>query len=186
MTDKTTTSDQYDAYVTRGGACREDVSPHGHYYVECHNGKGELVWADHIENLVTTVGKNLLMDTIFGNTAAGAVVLGLKGTGTAVVGDTQASHGSWLEVGGANAPVYTGNRQAMTFGAASGGTKSTSVTNSFSITSTGTVAGCFINIAGSATKDDTTGKLYSVGDFGSAKAVNNLDVVTVTYTGSAV
>jgi len=44
-----------------------------------------------------------------------------RGAGSAAVGDTQASHAGWLEVGLANAPTYTGNRQAPTFSAAAAG-----------------------------------------------------------------
>ena len=108
--------------------------------------------------------------------------MGLKGTGTAVVGDTQASHTGWLEVGGTNAPVYTGNRKTVTFAAASGGSISSTGTYSFAITSSGTVAGCFINVGGSANKDDTTNTLFSAGDFSSSKSVSNTDTLTVTYT----
>jgi hypothetical protein len=50
------------------------------------------------------------------------------------------------------------------------------------MTSTGTVAGCFINIGGSATKDNTTGTLFSAGDFSSSKAVVSGDTIAVTYT----
>ena len=149
---------------------------------------GNVKWEDAIENLVTTVGKNLTLDTILGNSAAGAVVMGLKGAGTPVIGDTQASHGSWNEVGGTNAPTYSGNRKTPTFSAAayvSGTTctKSTSSASTFAITSTGTVAGCFINIGGSATIDDTTGTLFSAGNFtGGSRTVASGDTLNVTYT----
>jgi len=122
------------------------------------------------------------LDTILGAVSAGAVVMGLKGTGTAVVGDTQASHAGWLEVGGTNAPAYSGDRKTPSFSAAAAASKTTSSAVSFSMTSTGTVAGCFINIGGSATKDNTTGTLFSAGDFSSAKAVVNGDSIAVTYT----
>ena len=122
-----------------------------------------------------------MLDTNFANSAGGAVVMGLKGTGTAVVADTQASHASWLEVGLANAPTYTGNRQTPSFAAAAAGSKAATALT-FAITSTGTVAGCFINIGGSATKDTTTGTLFSAGDFSSSKAVINGDSIAVTYT----
>jgi hypothetical protein len=126
------------------------------------------------------------MDTTLGNTAGGAVVMGLKGTGTAVVADTQASHASWLEVGLANAPTYTGNRPTPTFSAASAGAKTTSSAVTFAITSSGTVAGCFINIGGSATKDNTTGTLFSAGDFtAGSKTVTSGDTLSVTYTATA-
>lgn len=142
------------------------------------------VWSDHIDNVVTTVGKNLGLDTILaGSGYTAAVVMGLKGTGTAVAGDTQASHAGWLEVGLANAPAYTGNRPTPAFSSAAAGVKATSSAVAFTFTSGGTVAGCFINLAGSATKDNTTGTLLSAGDFsGGNKTVANTDVLNVTYS----
>jgi formate/nitrite transporter FocA (FNT family) len=145
-----------------------------------------LKWKDDIHNLVTTVGKNFTMDTTLGNTAGGAVVMGLKGVGTAAVGDTQASHATWLEVGLANAPTYTGNRPTPTFSAAAAGAKTTSSAVTFAITGSGTVAGCFINIGGLATKDNTTGTLFSAGDFtAGSKTVTSGDTLSVTYTATA-
>lgn len=169
-------------------ACRYNALPtdamsiYGTYHAICHDKDGNVKWEDGIKNLVTTVGKNLTLDTVLGNSAAGAVVMGLKGTGTAVVGDTQASHPSWNEVGLANAPTYSGNRKTPSFSAAAAGTKITSTAVVFSITSTGTVAGCFINIGGSSTIDDTTGTLFSAGDFSSSKSVINGDTISVTYS----
>ena len=160
----------------------DTMSIQGHYTAVCYSVDGFVKWADDIENLVTTVGKNFTLDTTLGNTAGGAVVMGLKGVGSANVTDTQASHASWLEVGGTNAPAYSGNRPTPSFSAASAGSKTTSSAVSFSITGTGTVAGCFINIGGSATKDSTTGTLFSAGDFSSSKAVVSGDTIAVTYT----
>jgi hypothetical protein len=108
--------------------------------------------------------------------------MGLKGTGTAVAADTMTSHATWLEVGLANAPTYSGNRPAPSFSAASSGSKTTASAVSFAMTGTGTVAGCFINIGGSATKDTTTGILFSAGDFSSSKSVVSGDTIAVTYT----
>jgi hypothetical protein len=185
MKDKVQIADVCEASVTRGASHKEATSISGYYTVECFN-NGQLVWKDDIHNLVTTVGKNFTMDTTLGNTAGGAVVMGLKGTGTAAVTDTQASHAGWLEVGLANAPVYTGNRPTPTFSAASSGSKTTSSAVTFAITSSGTVAGCFINIGGSATKDNTTGTLFSAGDFtAGAKTVTSGDTLSVTYTATA-
>jgi hypothetical protein len=158
------------------------MSIHGTYHAVCFSADGFLKWEDDIKNLVTTVGKNFTLDTTLGNTAGGAVVMGLKGTGTAVVADTQASHGSWNEVGGTNAPAYSGNRPTPSFNSASSGSKATSSSVSFSMTSTGTVAGCFINIGGSSTKDSTTGTLFSAGDFSSSKSVVNGDTIAVSYS----
>ena len=142
------------------------------------------VWTDEINNVVTTVGKNLGLDTILaGSGYTAAVVMGLKGAGTAVAADTMASHGAWLEVGLANAPAYTGNRPTPSFSSAAAGVKQTSAAVAFTFTSGGTVAGCFITLAGSATKDNTTGTLLSAGDFtGGNKTVANTDVLNVTYS----
>lgn len=186
FSEKVKMSDQCDATVVRGASMKEAQSISGYYEVKCHGADGQLKWEEEIYNIVTTVGLNLTMDTVLGNVAAGAVVLGLKGTGVAVLADTQASHASWLEVGGANAPTYTGNRQAPTFGAAAAGAKATSTPVVFSITGSGTVAGCFINIGGSATKDNTTGTLFSAGDFtAGSKTVTSGDTLSVTYTATA-
>ena len=158
------------------------MSIHGTYYAICRDKDGNIKWEDGIKNLVTTVGKNLTLDTVLGNSAAGAVVMGLKGTGAASAGNTQASHVGWDEVGLANAPTYSGNRKTPSFDPASSGSKSTASAVVFSITSTGTVAGCFINIGGSSTIDDTTGTLFSAGDFSSSKSVVSGDTISVTYS----
>jgi len=181
-TEKITANDLCEAATKYNTMPEDQMSIHGTYHAVCYDANGNVKWEDDIINLVTTVGKNFTLDTTLGNTAGGAVVMGLKGTGTAVVADTQASHASWLEVGLANAPTYTGNRPTPSFSAASAGSKVTSSAVSFSMTSTGTVAGCFINIGGSATKDNTTGTLFSAGDFSSSKAVVNGDTIAVTYT----
>jgi len=182
MNDKIIATETIEAATSYNTQPNDIMSIDGHYTAICYSADGFVKWADEIENLVTTVGKNATLDTILGNTAAGAVVMGLKGTGTAAVTDTQASHAGWLEVGLANAPTYSGNRPTPSFSAASSGSKTTSSAVSFTITSTGTVAGCFINIGGSSTKDNTTGTLFSAGDFSSSKSVVNGDTIAVTYT----
>jgi len=180
--DKITATDKAEAATKYNTMPEDTISINGTYHAVCYDADGNIKWEDDIENLVTTVGKNFTLDTTLGNTAGGAVVMGLKGTGTAVVADTQASHASWLEVGLANAPTYSGNRPTPSFSAASSGSKATSSAVSFSMTSTGTVAGCFINIGGSSTKDNTTGTLFSAGDFSSSKSVVSGDSIAVTYT----
>lgn len=184
--EKVKMADQCDATVVRNAAMKENQSISGYYTIECRGSDGQIKWIDDIHNLVTTVGLNLTMDTILGNSAAGAVVMGLKGVGTANIADTQASHVTWNEVGGSNAPTYTGNRQTPSFSAAVAGAKTTSAPVVFSMTGSGTVAGCFINIGGSATKDDSTGTLFSAGDFtAGSKTVTNGDTLSVTYTATA-
>jgi hypothetical protein len=54
------------------------------------------------------------------------------------------------------------------------------------MTSSGTVAGAFVNIGGSSTVDSTTGILFSAGDFtAGSKTVTSGDTINVTYTLSA-
>ena len=184
--EKTNIGDSCTASVDRSAIHNESIELKGTYQVDCHDASGVLKWNDVIGNLVTTVGKNSTMDTMLGNVAAGAVVMGLKGVGTAVVADTQASHASWLEVGLANLPTYTGTRKTPVFGVAVAGVKTTSSTVVFTMSGTGTVAGCFINIGGSATQDNTTGVLYSAGDFtAGSKAVTSGDTLSVTYSATA-
>ena len=183
--EKTNVGDTCSASVDRGASYDESMSLHGTYEVVCHDKFGVIKWADIIGNLVTTVGKDSTMDTMLGNVAVGAVVMGLKGTGTALVTDTQASH-TWLEVGLANAPTYSGNRKTPVFGAASAGVKSTSSVVVFTMTGSGTVAGCFINLGGSATIDNTTGVLFSAGDFtAGSKTVTSGDTLSVSYSATA-
>lgn len=175
-----------DAAITRGAGHSEGTSISGYYEVKCHAADGALKWEDDIHNLVTTVGKNLTLDTVLGNTAAGAIVMGLKGTGTAAVGDTQASHAGWLEVGLANIPTYTAPRKTPSFSAAVAGAKTTSAVVVFIFTGSGTVAGCFINVGGSSVIDNTTGTIFSAGDFTAGpKLVSSGDSISVTYTAVA-
>jgi hypothetical protein len=179
-------ADTCDASVVRGASHSEISSINGYYTVECHAADGQLKWKDDIHNLVTTVGKNSILDNYLGNTAGGTVRMGLKGTGTPDVTDTQASHATWLEVGLANAPTYSGSRPTPSFSIASAGSKTTSAAVVFSMTGSGTVAGCFINVGGSATIDNTTGVLFSAGDFtAGSKTVTSGDTLSVTYTATA-
>lgn len=177
--------DSVSATVARGGGAAENGKIIGVYHVECRDKDGNLKWADKAFNKVTTVGVNALLDhALAGSAYTAACYMGLKGTGTAVVGDTMASHGSWVEVGNANAPAYTAPRKTLTFSAASGGTKASTGTYTYAITSSGTVAGCFLVFSTGAvsTIDSTAGVLLSAGDFtGGSKTVGNGDSLTVTY-----
>lgn len=151
----------------------------------------ELKWAEEFDNIVTTVGKNLALDTFLAGSAYTVVgpYLGLINTNasSAVVGDTMASHAGWLEVGNANAPTYTAPRKTVAWSAAAAGSKATSAALSYAIGSSGTVGGCFLVFGSGAvsTIDSTAGTLYSAGAFtGGSKTVGNGDTLAVTYTAS--
>lgn len=195
MIDKTQLGDVCSAGISSKNPHEEATSIHGYYTAECHGADGKLKWKDEIHNLVTTAGKNKTMDTTLGNTAGGAVYMGLvTGTGTGgtttpvyAAGDIQSSHTGWNEAGSTYDPHYSGTRASPTFAAASGGAKTTNGTlPTFSITTSGRVYGCFINIGGTSAIDNTTGTLFSEGTFtGGYRDVINGDVITVTYTATA-
>lgn len=183
MEDRIELNEAMTANLMRSGMMAEAMGLKGRFECELVR-DGEVIWTDVIDNLVTTVGKNDALDKyLAGSSYSATPRMGLKGTGSAAAGDTQASHAGWLEQGLANAPTYTGNRPSPSWSAASAGSKATSAAVSFAITSTGTVFGVFINNGGSATKDDTTGVLFSAGDFsGGSRAVINGDTLNITYT----
>jgi hypothetical protein len=181
--------DSFGASVSYGGGSLENVGLEGVYVATCYGADGIEKWSDTVENLTTNVGRASLNDAYLGNTAAGAIVMGLKGTGSAAYTDTQASHAGWLEVGATNAPTYSGTRKTPTFSSATSANPSVLSTSSaviFSMTSSGTVYGAFINIGGSSTIDSTTGTLFSIGAFtAGSKTVTSGDTINVTYTLSA-
>lgn len=183
--DRITPADQTGATVVYGPnrIAADTLDVHGFFTVWCVGPDGKEKWRDTIANLVTTVGKNDILDKYLkGSGYTQTFRMGLKGVGTAVAADTQASHASWLEVGLANAPTYTGPRKDVTMGAAAAGV-STAPTQSFAMTGSGTVAGCFTNNGGSATIDSTTGVLFAAGDFSAGnKVVTSGDTVNAAYS----
>jgi hypothetical protein len=181
-----------DASIVRGGSMSERAEAHGRYEIECIGADGKLKWREPIENVVATVGKNLMLDTAFAGSAytvTGPYMGLISSTSyTAVAaGDTMASHSGWLEAGGANAPTYTGNRKTAVWSAATAGGKALSAALSYAITSTGTVKGAFLcfGTGAVATKDDTNGTLWSAGTFSTGdKAVVNGDTLNVAFSTS--
>lgn len=154
----------------------EKFAPRFTYNVECIGADGQVKWVEKYDNLVTTVGKTDLIDKYFKGAAyTAAWFLGLKGTGTAVVGDTLASHAGWAEVN-----PYTGNRPAITFGTTAAGSNTATVV-AYTITGTATVAGAFVG----SVNTGTAGTLYSAGDFSVSRNVVLGDTLNVTLTVSA-
>jgi hypothetical protein len=159
--------------VTNPALAEAIETPHFCYEIECVGADGEVKWTETIRNLVTTEGKNDIIDKYFkGASYTAAWYLGLKGTGSAAAGDTLASHAGWSEV-----TPYAGNRPAITFGTTSGGSN-TATAVSISINATATVAGAFL----SSVNTGTSGKLYSAGDFAASRSVISGDTLNVTPT----
>jgi hypothetical protein len=181
-----------DASVIRGSGLGEHAEARGRYEVECIGDDGKLKWREVINNVVQTVGKNLMLDTAFAGaayTVTGPYMGLISSTSYSAVSanDTMTSHAGWLEAGGANAPTYTGNRKTAVWSAASAGSKALSAALTFAITSSGTVKGAFL-VYGSgavATKDDGNGVLWSAGTFTTGdKAVVNGDTLNCQYSSS--
>jgi hypothetical protein len=194
MSELTKMGDRVEATVIRGAGQEEQVGLHGVYKAECFDAQGNLKWSDTFDNLTTNVGRQDLLNKYFaGTTYTTSMVVGLMGnsggSSTPAYTDTQGSHSGWLEVGGANAPTYSGTRKTPTFAAATSANPSvlqTSAVVVFSMTSSGTVTGAFINNGGSSTIDNTTGILFSAGNFtAGSKTVTSGDTINVTYSLSA-
>lgn len=193
MNERINPADAVGASVSKGGALSASVHASGVYTVECYGADGALKWRDEFPNTVTTVGKNLLLDTLLGGSGYSVTgpycgLISSASYSAIAAGDTMSSHAGWLEAGSGNAPTYSGSRKTLSFSAASSGSKATSSAASFSITGTGTIKGGFVVLGSgaSATVENTGGTLYSAGLFsGGDRAVINGDTVNVSYTASA-
>ena len=185
-----------DASVIRGAKEVESVNVTGKYVAQCFDVHGNLKWQDEFDNLVTTQGKNHLLNTyLASNTysavAGGKVFLGListSGYSAVAAGDTANSHTGWTEFTGYSQVA----RPQPAFSTAASGSKATSSAAVFSITSSDTVKGTFLvannntGTAGAAKKGGFSGVLYSAGLFtGGDKTVASSDIINVTYTASA-
>lgn len=171
------------ACLMTGAGMAEAAQLGGRYRVECVGADGQVKWVDYIDNLVTTVGKNDLLDKyLAGSAYTAAWYLGLiSATGyTAVAaGDTSASHAGWTE----STAYSNATRPAPSWGSASAGSKASTAT-AFTINATDTIKGAFL--ISNSTKGGTTGVLYSAGLFAAGdRSVINGDTLNVTYTASA-
>lgn len=180
--EKINAAESIGAGVSRSGGQSEQLHATGVYKVTCIGADGEVKWEDTIQNLVTTVGKNDLLDKyLAGSAYTAAWYLGLVDGGTTptyAAGDTSASHSGWTE----SVAYSNSTRPAPTWSAASAGSKSTTAT-AFNINGTATIAGTFL--ISNSTKSGTTGILYSAGSFtGGNKSVSSGDTLNVTYTAS--
>lgn len=167
---------------------QEQALAHGRFSAVCRDADGVELWREEFDNLVTTQGKNFLLDNgLAGSAYTAAFFLGLissVGFTAVAAGDTMASHAGWQEAGLAVAPAYSeGTRRTAAWAAASAGSKALSAGLVYTFTGAGTVKGSFLTTV--ATKDGTTGTLYSAGLFsGGDQPVVATNTVTVSYTAS--
>jgi hypothetical protein len=169
---------------------QEGANATGIYKFECRDKHGILKWSAETTNVVTTVGKNLALDSYLsasGGAAPGGSgpYLGLidsSGYSAVSASDTMVSHGGWSEFSG-----YSGTRKTPSWSSASSGSKAFSAAVSFSINATGTVQGGFLvyGTSASTTIGNTSGTLYSASAFsGGSKSVASGDTLNVTYSAS--
>ena len=143
----------------------------------------EVKWIEAFDNLVTTAGKNDMLDKyLAGSSYTAAWYIGLISstsyTTGAAVGDTMSSHGGWIE----DVEYSQAARVTTAWSAAAAGSKALSAACVYSINGDGTtIKGCFLNSV--STKSGTTGTLFSAGLFtGGDKVLANGDTLNVSYT----
>ena len=168
----------------------ESAQAEGVYTFKCFEYEGgPLLWEQTIDNVVCTLGKNLMLQTALTGSAYTVtgpymgLISSVSYTAVAAA-DTMASHTGWTEAGSTNAPTFTA-RVAPAFGTASAGALATSSATSFTMTGAGTLVGAFITYGTGAvtTLMSTAGTLLSAGAFtGGNQPVNSGNVVQVTYS----
>lgn len=155
----------------------------GVYHIECHAPDGSLRWEVDIKNLVTTAGKNKLLDATLktGLTSPAwyvGLVTGPGGSNTYAAADTMSSHAGWTE----STAYSEATRQALTLGSIASGSVDNSASKAvFTLNATATIGGAFL--VDNSTKGGTTGTLYSVGSNSNGdKSGGSGDTISVTYT----
>jgi hypothetical protein len=174
----------------------EGMGVEGFYKVECRDAQGNLKWNEEFPNLVVAVGKQLMLDTLLRTSGTYTTVgpfLGLINNSTTFAAADTMTSKTWTEL-----TTYTVGGSAVrgtaVFAAASStGTTPSNVTTStataitYTMTGSATVYGCFLVTGAGAvsTISNTSGTLYSEGNFSTAKAVTSGDTVSVTYSTTA-
>jgi hypothetical protein len=174
----------------------EGMGVDGFYHVECRDAAGNLKWEEEFPNLVVAVGKQLMLDTLLRTSGTYTTVgpfLGLIDNSTTFAAADTMTSKTWTEL-----TTYTVGGSAVrgtaVFGAASSsGTTPSNVTTSaataitYTMTGSATVYGCFLVTGTGAvsTISNTSGTLYSEGNFATAKTVTSGDTVSVTYSTTA-
>ena len=168
----------------------ESAQAEGVYTFKCFEYEGgPLLWEDKIDNVVCTLGKNLMLQTALTGSAYTVTgpymgLISSIGYTAVAAADTMALHTGWNEAGSTNAPTFAA-RVAPAFGTATAGAISTSTPTSFTMTGAGTLVGAFITYGTGAvaTLMSTAGTLLSAGAFtGGNQPVNSGNVVQVTYS----
>jgi hypothetical protein len=182
--EKSKANDTVNGSVARKNGFNESMSAGGVFTVTCYDSEGKEKWVDICPNLVVNVGLQDMNNKYFtGSSYTAAWYIGLvNGTSASTTfsgGDTLASHVGWDENSS-----YSGNRKALSFGAATlndpSNINNASSAASFTMNANATIAGAFVaNVA-----TGTSGTLFSVSDFQSPgdRTVVSGDVLNITYS----
>lgn len=182
MINKMDVKDKVSVGVERNRSLPDMLNPKGRFHVE-HVRDGEIIATYDFDNGITNVGKNSLLGVYFhADTQITTWYISLvdnSGFSAFAAADTMGSHAGWTE----SQDYDESTRVSWGPGAAA----SQSITNASAITftmnATKTIKGIFITSV--STKGGTTGTLWSTAAFGSTVAVNDDDLLKVTYTVSA-
>jgi len=177
----------------------EDMGVHGHYHVVCRDKDGNIKWEEEFPNLVVAIGKQLMLDTLLRTSGTYTTVGPFLGLTNATLTPAATDTMTTLVGGGKEFTNYTVGGSAVrgtaVFAASSSsGTTPSNVTTStasaitYTITGAGgTVYGCFLvtGTGASSAQSNTSGTLYSEGNFSTAKVTTAGDTVSVTYSTTA-
>lgn len=155
------------------------------------DGMLEEKWIRPIENLVTTEGRNFVLDNHFAGAGYTAGwYLGLISSVSFVAtaaGDTAAEingTNDWKEAGATFDPTYVGDRPELIFSTPANAASKVSDVLGIEFTSIGTVVGCFL--CDDPTKEGNIGTLYSAAEYlGGSDTVKVGDFAEITYTAFA-
>lgn len=191
MVDNVLTHDRFTARFVAAAARNDDVEVLGRFRATFREASGRIFHEEEFDNLITTLGKNFLLDTTLAGAAYTVVgpYMGLicgASAPTIVAADTMATHGGWVEGGTTNPPTYSssGARIICAWSAASAGVKALSAGLTFTFTGSGTVQGGFIVTGSGAvvTNLSTAGTLYSAGALSAAQPVVSTNTLTISYS----
>jgi hypothetical protein len=187
--------DVYQAQFSAIAVAADRAKIIGRFSAICRDKDGKILWSEDFDNLLTQVGKALLLD--FGLNASSYTAAEWMGLISSVSysavsgGDTMSTHPGWLEAGTANAPTYSGARIPCTWNASTlsgasaySATKTLAAGLTFTFTGAGTVQGGFL-IGGSGASNSigaTTGILFSAGTFSTPQPVVSTNTLTISYS----
>lgn len=174
----------------------EGMGVDGFYHVECRDAAGNLKWEEEFPNLVVAVGKQLMLDTLLRTSGTYTTVgpfLGLIDNSTTFAAADTMTSKTWTELTTYTVGGSAVRGTAVFAAASSSGTTPSNVTTSaataitYTMTGSATVYGCFLVTGTGAvsTISNTSGTLYSEGNFATAKTVTSGDTVSVTYSTTA-